>query len=126
VTIDLHPGSAFLMPSGPRAELHLHVVLTDEDENGFHLVVGFSSIKKGVRHDPNCETAVGDHKCLTKPSFVFYALTSPLRASHIEKMIAKNYFKAQPDVSNELYKRICKGLLSSDRTPRGMKKYFND
>jgi hypothetical protein len=114
------------MPSGPRHELHLHVVLTGEDEGGLHLVVGFSSIKDGVRHDSSCETVAGDHKCLTKPSFVFYALTSTLRSIHIKNMIAKKYYIAQPDVSDKLYMRICEGLLRSDRTPRGMKTYFSD
>jgi hypothetical protein len=125
VTVNLYPGLAFLVPSGPRQLLHLHVILTAEDEDGLHLATSFSSIKDGVEHDRTCETKADEHKFLTKPSFVLYAFTTTFRAKHIKAMIEKNYYQVQPDLSEELYARVCDGVLKSDRTPRGMKKYFN-
>jgi hypothetical protein len=124
VTFEITRGTAFLVPSGPRDELHLHVVLTDESDQGDHLVASVSSIKKAGWHDPTCCFDGGEHDSITKPSFVFYRLTTRMTARHIKNMLAKKLFKEKPPVSDDVCDSICDGITKSEHTPRGVKKYF--
>lgn len=112
------------MPSGPKAQLHLHVVLTDECEDGQHLVASLSSSEGKPWHDKTCVFAGGEHKAITKPSFVFYGATAQMNAAHITKMIASQYYKEQPPVSDQVCKAICDGVCKSEHTPRGAKRYY--
>src|SRR5262245_44409064 len=59
-----------LIPSGPNAQLHLHVVITEQNADGEHLLVPVSSIKGSGHHDAACEMAEGDHEFIKKASFV--------------------------------------------------------
>jgi hypothetical protein len=79
VTFVLRKGSAFLVPSGPRDLLHLHIVLTEADADGMHLVATVSSVKEGIEHDKTCVLPVGEHAFITKPSYVVYGLTTQMR-----------------------------------------------
>ncbi len=113
------------MPSGPKAELHLHVVLTEECENGDHLVANVSSIKPGY-HDPTCCFAGGEHERITKPSFIYYGLATRISARHIKNMIGKKYYIEDLPVSDEVCDLICQGIIASKHTPRGIKKYYSE
>lgn len=82
--------ASFLVPSGPKDLLHLHVVLTNGDADGFHLVATVGSIKEGMNYDPACVIEPGEHSFITVRSFVIYALTEPMRSVHVTAMTGKN------------------------------------
>jgi hypothetical protein len=106
--------------------MHLHVVLTEACKDGMHLIASASSIKEDVYHDPTTVLAVGEHKFITKPSFIAYRLTCTMVAAHIEKMIKLNYYKPQLSVTDEICQRICDGVEKSEHTTHGMKKYYKE
>jgi hypothetical protein len=118
-------GAAFLVPSGPKAQLHLHVVLTEKND-GEILVAPLSSIEGKGWHDSTCVFAGGEHRAIKKPSFVFYRLTTRMSVQHIQKMIAKNYYIEQPPVSDDVCDAICDGVCKSKLTPRGSVNYYED
>lgn len=119
----LEKGAAFLAPSGPKYELHLHIVLTDCNSDGEHLVASVTSVKSG-HHDPACEIKPGEHSSITKESFVFYRATTRMMANKINSLVAKNYYKPKEPVSEDLLSRVCDGVVSSEHTPRGMKRFY--
>jgi hypothetical protein len=59
-------GETYLVPSGP--DLHLFVVVTDEDANGMHILVNISSVDSEIPYDEACELNKGDHPFITKSS----------------------------------------------------------
>jgi len=59
-------------------------------------------------------------------SFVRYGMLAQMRAAHILKMIDKKYYVEKNPVSEELWERICSGVLESDFTPNGMRRYYED
>jgi hypothetical protein len=114
-------GDAFLVESGDR--LHLHVVLTDKDRDGSHLLVSVSTIKPGARYvDYTCEIQAGEHPFVTVPSFVYYHHVQPRHANHIVKCVASGYFKQQNPINPALLDRIRTELLASDQIPKFAKK----
>ena len=106
--------------------MHLHVVLTEACKDGMHLIASASSIKEDVYHDPTTVLAVGEHKFITKPSFIIYKLACTIAGARIEKLIKLNYYKPQPSVTDEICKRICDGVEKSEHTPRRIKKYYGE
>lgn len=125
MTDEIKRGFAFLMPSGPRDQLHLHIALTDERDGSF-LAVNISSVDGKSWHDKTCLFAGGEHKSITKPSFAFYQLTTQLNARHVKNMINKKLYKEQPEASEVVCDALCDGVCKSEHTPRGMKKYYEE
>jgi hypothetical protein len=126
VTFNAKRKTAFLVPSGPRDLLHLHIILTDECPDGLHLVATVSSIKPGMKHDPTCKIAAREHEFITLDSFVMYGLLGQMPKANIERLVAKGYYVQKADVSDDLCDRICDGVEKSDFTKRGMIKYYRE
>lgn len=122
----LERGAAFLAPSGPADMKHLHVVLTNECEDGLHLVAVVSSIKPKIKYDTTCVLQPGDHGFLDKPSFVLYGKLTQMLAVHITKMIDQKFYVEKDPVTGEVCDRICEGVLDSDFTTNGMRRYYED
>jgi len=90
---------------------HLFVILTEECSEKCHLLVNFSSIHDNVYHDDACVVNSGE-----------YRLAETVKASHLAKC---NFTQKEP-VSDELFKRICDGLILSRHASKRIKKYFID
>jgi hypothetical protein len=108
VTFKLGKGACFLAPSGPSDLMHLHVVITDVDKDGFHLVAAVNSIRPNRSSDKACEfTGDGtEHDFIKHPSFIQYGVTTTMRASHIEAMIEKSYYKPKENIPDKECERI--------------------
>ncbi len=101
---------------------HLFVILTNECPEKNHLLVNFSSIHEGVFHDVACVVNAGEYPFIKHPSYIEYRRAETVKASHLIKC----NFTQKEDVSDELYTRICNGLISSIHTPKRIKKYFEE
>jgi hypothetical protein len=119
----LEKGAAFLVLSGPKYELHLHIVLTNQNSDGEHLVASVTSVKDG-HHDAACEIKAGEHSSITKDSFVLYRATTRMMANNITSFIRKNYYIPKERVSDDLLSRVCNGVVTSEHIPRGMRKFY--
>ena len=101
---------------------HLFVILTEECSEKYHLLVNFSSIHDNVYHDDACVVNSGEHPFIKHPSYIEYRLAETVKASHLAKC---NFTQKEP-VSDELFKRICDGLILSRHASKRIKKYFID
>lgn len=124
MSFTLERGAAFRLPSGPNADLHLHIVVTEECADGMHLLIPISSKKGRKSDDATCPILSGEHKRITKASFAYYQFATTMSANHIERMIRKKYFRADEPVTDALLERICKGIAQTKRIPRGMRTYY--
>jgi hypothetical protein len=125
VTFIVCKGSSFLAPSGPRDGMHMHVVLTDADKDGFHLLATISTIRNETNYDATCEIEAGEHEFITARSYVLFKLANTMRGSHIVNMINKRLYVPKDDVSEGLFARICDGVGKSEFTPGRVLKYYN-
>lgn len=113
-----HKKGTILKPSGYKD--HLFVILTNECPEKNHLLVNFSSIHENVYHDDACVVNTEEHPFIKHPSYIEYRKAETVKSSHLIKC----GFTQKEDVSEELFKRICGGLLLSIHTPKRIKKYF--
>ncbi len=126
MTFVLERRTAFLAPSGPADKMHLHIVITNECEDGLHLVAVVSSIKAKIKYDTTCVLQPQEHDFLQRPSFVLYGKLSQMRAAQITRMIGSKVYVEKNAVTDQICDRICDGVLDSDFTTNGMRWYYED
>jgi len=122
-----HGKAALLIPSGSHANptaRHLFAVLTDRCPDNRHLLVSFSTIREDRFHDPTCIVEPGEHPFLAAKSFIEYRSSLIVHTGHLTKMVDLNYYAVKDDISDELHKKICAGLLQSAFSPRLIKNYL--
>ncbi len=105
---------------------HLFCALTSPCAGGFQLLVNVSSIKENVYHDPTCELVIGDHKDITKASFIAYEFARTMNQAMIDSHRLGNMLKMTTDFPDELRLRIGQGLLDSEHAVPKMQKYWRD
>lgn len=120
-------GNALLVPSGTTNDpdkKHLFVVITDECNDGQHLLVSISSIKPGVFYDPTCVLQARSHPFVTVESYIEYRLAVTRSAAYIAKCVDNGTYLERAPVSTELLERISDGVLVSPFIPAKLKKYY--
>lgn len=123
-------GEAFMRPSGPTP--HLFVVLGAPavlSAYGYGSIpkvisVNVSSIKNGVPHDTSCVLMPGCHPFITLPSFVWYRSPCVEDEAHVNDMVNKGIWPAQPPVSAQILTSMLDGLCASNRIAAEMKRIF--
>lgn len=111
------------MPSGP--DLHLFVVVTEEDANGMHLLINLTSIDPDIPHDETCELNVGDHPFITKASHAAYDHAIERHKNFVDRQAKLKVYKAHKPASDGLVAKICDGIKKSKFTPRGIKDCYD-
>lgn len=106
-----------LIPSGPAHDpnrFHLFILLTDPvTEEKLVLIVSISSVKQGIWHDNTCILEIGDHKFITRQSWVDYRSTRIEPASKLNKGVHEGFFVPQGTIDTQVFQRICQGLFHS-------------
>ena len=121
------PQNTLLLPSGTFEspdKKHLFIIMTKICSLGQHLLVSVSSIKDGVKHDPTCELEAGCHPFIVRPSFVFYARADRVRSDLLIKCVDGWLYTPKERLNDEVFARVCAGLIDSPFTPRREKAYF--
>ena len=116
--------STLLIPSGETN--HLFVILTDACSQHQHLLVSFSTIRQECFHDPSCIVTEGEHPFIKRPSFLAYNHARTELHSHLVKCVSGWTFRPHAPVTDDLFEKICRGLIESDHTPNRIKKYYQE
>ena len=103
---------------------HLFVIVTDKCADSLHLLFSICTIRPPAFHDPSCILAAGDHEFIKADSYVLYAKPAQLNHHSIIKCVAGWTYLVKEDVSEEVFKKVCDGILGSIHTPRWAKRYF--
>ncbi len=117
------PGSTLLIPSGPEGN-HLFIILTSpKDFDGYRdssVLVNVSTIKKGP-FDDTCVLQPGEHSFIVSNSYVAYRQARVERRTDLIDKVESRFFIPHDPVSDELLKRIQKGLHQSKQTRKFLK-----
>lgn len=100
---------------------HLHVILTDQDENKQNLLVGICSYYD--RCDKACILEKG-HLFIKHKSFVFYAEADVVPADMLHNCVKENIITYEGLFDEPEFQRICNGLLKSAFIRPRVKKYY--
>ncbi len=116
-------GDTFLAGETEDDEPHLWVVITPPKDDEVITV----SVTTQRRHS---ETLVklkdGDHPFIRHDSVVAYAYSRIRTVEDIEAAITAGTAKRREPMSKEIVDRIRAGLLDSDFTPNGVRRYFKE
>ena len=120
--------ATILLPSGPAQDAdrkHLFIVLTNPAaEDDKVLIVPVNTVVDGVTHDGSCHLYYQDHLFIEHKSFVKYRF---LRLQSAEKLcggVDCGWFSPQEDLSQEVFDRVCHGLVMSKHTPPSMNTFY--
>ena len=115
--------ATLLIPSGPQQnpdQKHLFILLTDPVPTAAGgrdvLLVGVSSVRQGLYHDPACLLYPGDHPFLVRQSFVNYRMARIEDAQKLINGVKKGVFSAKDILAGEIFARVCHGLTESRHT----------
>jgi hypothetical protein len=122
-------GQCLLVPSGPTG-FHLHLIIYGPSVVVNHgtvaqvAMVGVTSIKPGVPHDPACILQVGQHPFIQHASFLAYRHMRVDPAAHVQQMVAGGVWQPHSACSQQLLQDAIAGVCASKLTPRAMKTIF--
>ncbi len=111
-----------LIPSG--SEHHLFFVVTDRCSAGCHLLVNLSSIEPSIDHDNTCELGLGDHPFVKQPSLIMYGMAEKLDHEILIAKVNNGRYKPMDPVGDDVFDRICAGILKSPFTKPAIKNYY--
>jgi hypothetical protein len=112
-------GETYLVPSGP--DLHLFIVVTEEDDNGMHILVSVSSIDPHIHYDQTCEFRGGEHDFIKHPSFAAYDFAIQRHKNFIDDKAKRGVYKRHKDAKPEVVSKIANGIRKSSFTKRAIK-----
>ena len=115
-------GSTFLLYDEDNPKPHLHIVITDPDENNYVVLVSVTTERS--RSDTMTRLAVGDHRFITDPSVITYAYSKLLSCADIQALIACREAIEKEDASEKIVQRARAGLRETDRAPQEVKEFF--
>lgn len=120
-------GAALLIPSGPRGENHLFIVLNDPRPfPGYGAIpcivlVNVSTVREGAEIDPTCIFEPGCHPFVKQKSFAVYRSARVEPAARVAKLARQGLFKPQPALGPPHIGRLQAGLKASPFTRRELK-----
>jgi hypothetical protein len=120
-------GATLLIPSGPRGENHLHVVVNDPKAlPGYGarpcvVLVNLTTVRDGAELDDTCILEAGCHPFVKQASFILYRLARIEPRAHVDQLVKQGFFKPQQPLDAVLLAKIKAGLKTSSFTKREIK-----
>lgn len=127
IFIPIRRASLLIPSTGPwhdPSRAHLFVILTDICPDKLHLLVPINSVH--LRCDRSCILMPGDHDFIVRESFVNYALAAKYEAAILQKRVGRGEFVYRGIVDEDVFERICGGLLVSPYTTPAVLTYFKE
>ena len=107
---------AFILPDtgseADRGRPHLQICLTDPCEKGDILCVSVGTYESGM--DKTCLLKAGDHSYIVHLSTIYYGTPRKMPAAATLKRINDGELTEQGLISEPIFLRVCKGMLTSD------------
>jgi hypothetical protein len=120
--------ATLLIPSGPSNnpnQKHLFILLTDpQGVDGKLLLVGVSTLRAGLPHDPTCTLYPGDHPFIRNDSYINFRHARIECADKLVRGVRQGLFLQKDTLDSAIFARVCKGLLESRHTIEKIKMFY--
>ena len=117
-----------LMPSGTENNpdlKHLFIICTDADGTGQHLLVNVTTWRNDFC-DPSCILEADTHEFITAKSYILYRKARIETAQTLLNGVQNGTFFPKECLEQEHFENVCKWIVLSPHTPRGIKQYYLD
>jgi mRNA-degrading endonuclease toxin of MazEF toxin-antitoxin module len=116
-------GDTFYAGDSEDDEPHLNIVITSPEEGE---VITVPVTTKRRYSETLVQLSIGDHPFIKWQSVISYAYAKIRTVEEIEATIKCGKAKLMERVTDQLLKRVRKGLRDSDFTPNGVRRYYLD
>lgn len=107
-------------------QAHLFIViLAVHSKTDKTILVHIQSIRSN-KIDGTTILKVGDHDFISRDSYVNYRMARIESMESLSKIFAENNFKTKLPMRQDVFERICTGILKSPFTPREVKELYED
>jgi hypothetical protein len=127
--MDWGPGDCFLIQTyfdlGGSKAAHLFVIVLEWEEHTRNtIIVNIDTLQRKSDHTTILDR--GDHEFIKHPSFVNYRKARIISSLELEGMLNSGIAKPKPSFTNEIFQRICEGILRSRFTPAEVREMYED
>jgi hypothetical protein len=120
----LNCGDTFITGDDESEDWHLHIVITPPSEAGEVVTVCVTTQIK--RSETLVILAPACHPFIKHSSVISYRYSKIRCVSDIETALKNGSAKPRDPVSEEILRRAKAGLIDSDFTPNGVRRYYQD
>ena len=117
-------GYTYLDGNDEEEDYHLHIIVSDPDQDGYVIVVSVSTIYRFA--DRTVILRPGDHPWVKHESYIAYNFARLKKLAEIEARIARLPGMTKDPCTEALLKRVQGGLLESEQTENGVKHFFRE
>jgi hypothetical protein len=117
-------GSAYLLydDEDPTSKPHLHVVISDPDENDCIVLVSITTER--AKSDTTTRLETGIHPFIDSPSVIAYNYSKMMSCDQLKKLIERGDAIPKADASETIVKRARAGMQETRRAPREVQECF--
>lgn len=117
-------GSAYLLfdDEDPGSKPHLHVVISDPDEN--HCIVLVSITTERAKSDTMTRLNAGSHPFIHAPSVVAYHYSKMVSCDRLKRLIEAGGAIPKGQASADIVRRAQAGMRETRRAPREVQECF--
>ena len=117
-------GSAYLLydDDDPASKQHLHIVISDPDENNFIVLVSVTTERQ--KSDTTARLEAGIHPFIDNPSVVAYLYSKMMSCAQLKKLIEMGEATPKADASGDIVRRAQAGMQETRRAPREVQECF--
>jgi len=119
-------GSAYLLydDENPSSTPHLHVVISDPDENDCIVLVSVTTER--AKSDTTTRLRPKIHPFIVDPSVIAYNFSKMMSCTQLKKLIELGDAIPKPDACDEIVSRAQDGMQETRRAPREVQECFLD
>jgi hypothetical protein len=96
-------------------------VVTEEDDNGMHVLVNVTSIDSDIPYDKTCEFKGGEHEFIKDPSYAIYDFAMHRHKNFVDDKAKKGVYKKHKDAKPEVVAKVAAGIKKSPFTKKDIK-----
>jgi hypothetical protein len=123
-------GDCFLLETnldkGGKRKAHLFVVILSLHTNSDKTITVHVQSIRSLKDDRTTILKPGDHDFITHDSYINYRMAKIVSLESLSKVLAENKSRTKPSMQQDVFERICKGIMNSPFTPHEVKQLYED
>jgi len=126
MVLTITPGDVFHVPLPRKDFCHIHIIITSVDQNtGAFLCVPVDSWENQRLSDPTVILNVGDHKFITKKSYINYDEAKILNYDQISLWFMDGSAKKFDPLDQDLFEKVRLGVKKSIHTNDRCREFYD-
>jgi len=111
---------------GGYLQSRLFVIILDCEEHTKNTIIVYAQTLRSPRADRTTVLHPGEHKFIKHDSHIEYRQAKIVSAMDLERMIQEGQARPMDKMGNDVFKRICDGILKSPFTPMEVREMYNN